>query len=101
MWLKPFLVGRFGSKISKFSPIFARWTFRIFFIFVLLGGGGGGVRGAGEGGSSAKSQEGGFPGGWGGGRGWEGVCGQLGGGGLNIFFRGRNSHQVFCKLEGA
>ena len=24
--------------------------------------------------------------------GWEGVCGELGGGGLSLFFRGRNSH---------
>ena len=36
-------------------------------------------------------------GGGGGARGREGVCvaGNLGGGGLNIFFRGRNSHQDY------
>ena len=33
-------------------------------------------------------------GGGGGTRGLEGVCGELGGRGLNIFFRARNAHQV-------
>ena len=41
---------------------------------------GGGVSWAGGGGRRAS--------------GWEGVCGEFRGGGLNIFFRGRNVHQV-------
>ena len=41
-----------------------------------------------------RCQEGGGSLGRGGGRGREGVCGKSGGGGLNIFFRARNSHQV-------
>ena len=61
----------------------------------------GGVRGAGRGAGVGffywKSQEvswgsprrgGGVP------RGLEGVCGEFGRGGLNIFFRGRNSHKA-------
>ena len=41
---------------------------------------------------------GGFPGREGlGGR--EGVCGELGGGGLNFFFRGRNVHHVCCSCR--
>ena len=74
------------------------WTFRIFFCF-LLGGGEGGVRGARKGagvgfllkiagGGGVLPEEGG---GWL--RGLEGVCEECGGGRLNIFFRGRNSHQ--------
>ena len=71
----------------------------IFFVF-LLGGGEGGVRGAGRGrgtifienprrgGGGVSQARGGR-----GARGREGVCGEFGEGGLNIFFRGRNSHQ--------
>ena len=69
------------------------------FYFFLLGGGEGGVRSAGRGGGRlllCKSQEGGGGSptlvGVGGARGREGVCGELGGG-LNIFFRGRNPHE--------
>ena len=69
----------------------------IFYFFSLLGEGEGGVRGARRGGSffieNARRGEG-FPGGA------EGPAGCLrriwefrGGGGLNIFFRGRNVHQ--------
>ena len=69
------------------------------FYFFLLGGGEGGVQGARRGRGSGlllemRGGEGGFSqrgGGWP--RGLEGVCGEFGGG-LNIFFRGRNSHQV-------
>ena len=78
-----------------------------YFLFFLLGGGEGGVRGAGGGRGvifCGKSQGGGvLPGGWGrGSEGPEGVCGEGGGGGLNIFFRGRNSHQgmVVWDLDG-
>ena len=55
-------------------------------------GGAGGGRGAGVGfllkkeGRVSPEREGGL-------RGWEAVCGELGGG-LNIFFRGRNAHQA-------
>ena len=62
--------------------------------------------GKGESGAAGRGGEGQFvfkiPGGGGGGprRGWEGRVsagnlGELGGGGLNIFFRGRNVHQAF------
>ena len=78
------------------------WGFQLFF---LLGEGGGAVRGArrGWGGSifienpRRGLQEGEGP------RGREGVCGELeilGGGGVNIFFRGRNVHQVSLGFEG-
>ena len=42
-------------------------------------------------------RRGGLPAGWGrgGAMGREGVCGEFGGGGLNIFLGGRNSHQAF------
>ena len=74
------------------------------FYFFLLGEGEGGVRGGGEGGDFRfllKIPGGGSPGGGlqegEGKRGREGVCGESGnlrrGGGLNIFFRGRNVHQ--------
>ena len=44
---------------------------------------------------------GGSPGRGGGARGRESVCGDLGGGGrLNIFFRGRNSHQAGLLPQG-
>ena len=63
---------------------FPWWTFRIFFIFFLLGGGEGGVRGAGKGRGCDFLLK--IPGRvvlWGGcgrgGRGWEGVCGEFGG----------------------
>ena len=65
-----------------------------------------GVRGAGRGGGGddflLKVAGGGvsWAGGGGGARGWEGACGELGGGGVNIFFRGRNSHQVKNKHIG-
>ena len=79
------------------------WTFQIFFIFFLLGEGEGGVWGARRGGGGGlvfywKSQGGGFEEGEGPGArlrrigDFSGVVG--GGGGLNIFFRGRNVHQV-------
>ena len=65
-----------------------------------------GVRGArregGGGGFFIESPKRGvLPGEGGGGpRGREGVCGDfLGGGGLNIFFRGRNSHQVLLSCN--
>ena len=64
----------------------AWWTFQIFFLFFLLGEGEGGVRGAGGGGgrffieNPRVLEEGEGP------RGWEGVCSELGGGGLNIFW---------------
>ena len=74
------------------------------FYFFLLGGGEGGVRGAGRGRGGTKSfygksQEGGGGGvsrvGGGregeGARGREGICGDLGGGGLNILFRAETS----------
>ena len=69
------------------------------FLFFLLGEGEGGVRGARKGRGSVfycKSQEGRGVcprGGGGEARGREGVCGEFGGE-LNIFFRGRNAHQV-------
>ena len=70
-----------------------------YFLFFLLGGGEGRVRGAGKGGGRffiEYPRRGGvsWAGGAGGSRGQEGVCGEFGGGGLNIFFRGRNRHQV-------
>ena len=75
-----------------------RWTFRIFFIFFLLGEGKGESEAPGRGGvrifienprrGCLRAGRGG------GGRGWKGDSGKLGGGGLNFFFRGRNSHQV-------
>ena len=63
-----------------------------YFFFFLLGGGEGGVGGARRGvgfgflakitgGGSPRREEGGL-------RGWEVVCGEFGGGGLNIFFLG-------------
>ena len=81
------------------------WTFRIFFIFFLLRGGKGGVRGDREGGGGRffieNPRRGGSPTrGVGGGR--EDVCrefGELGGGGLNIFFRGRNARQDNFTLQ--
>ena len=66
------------------------------FNFFLLGGGEGGVRGAGRawGDFLWKTPGGGSPGWVGAGaRGREVVCGELGGGGLNIFFWGRNVHR--------
>ena len=69
------------------------------FYFFLLGGGEGGVRGNWEGGRSVFLPKipgggGGSPGQGGGGRGAGRVSAEnLGGGGLNIFFRGRNAHQ--------
>ena len=85
-----------GPKGATTLPQFlTRWTFRIF-LFFLLRGGEGGVQSTGGGGGaifSGKSQEG-SPRWWGrGSEGAESVCGEFGGG-LNIFFRGRNSHQV-------
>ena len=73
----------------------------IFYFFSVRGGGRGSPRRReGRGGGSFFYIEnpggGGSPGGEGP-RGWEGVCsefGNLGGGGVNIFFRGRNVHQV-------
>ena len=78
---------------------------RIFFYFFLLGGEGKGeskVPGGGGGGFFLWKIPGGGVfrvgrGRWGGARGREGVCGELGGG-ANIFFRGRNSHQVVITL---
>ena len=69
-----------------------------YILFFLLGGGAKGVRGAGRGGGEGFLWKipgvGGAVFRAGGGGGWEGVCGEFwGGGGLNIFFRGRNSHQ--------
>ena len=68
------------------------------FYFFGLGESERGVRGAGRGGGSVFLMK--MSGGGGvlhDGRGREGVCGELGGfgggGGLNIFFRGRNVHQ--------
>ena len=72
----------------------SRWTFRIFFIFFLLGGGKERVRGAGrgEGGNFLwKIRGGGGSSLWvgaGGERGREGVCWELGGGGAKYFFSG-------------
>ena len=78
----------------------AWWTFRIFFNFFLLG--------EGEGGSPRRQEGIGFllkiPGGGGcfrgGGEGPGGCARRIvesfWGGGLNIFFRGRNVHQVWC-----
>ena len=69
------------------------------FIFSVRGRGKGSPRrqeGRGGGGFLCKIQEGGGSSGrvGGGEGGWEGVCGEFFlGGGLNIFFRGRNSHQ--------
>ena len=53
------------------------------------------------GGGYWKSQKGGSPRRRGGGpRGWEGICGEFGGGGgLNIFFQGRNSHQEEMRAQ--
>ena len=67
-------------------------------IFFLVGGGEGGVRGDREGGGRfflLKAQKGGVSHEGGGGRGGrEGVRREFGwGGGLNIFFRGRNARQ--------
>ena len=72
------------------------WTFRIFFIFFLLGKGEGGVRGVGTGGVVGfllkMPGEGGFSRRGRGLRGWEGVCGKLGnwggGGRAKYFFSG-------------
>ena len=72
-----------------------------YLLFFLLGDGVGGVRSAGrEGGGrflmKVPGEGGGFSREGEGPRGREGVCGELGnsfGGGLNIFFRGRNVHQ--------
>ena len=82
---------------------FAWWTFRIFSIFFLLGGGERGVRGAGRGGGRffiENPRRGVSRAGGGGARGAGRVfAGNVGGGGgLNIFFRGRNSHQV-CLVD--
>ena len=71
-----------------------------YFFFFARGGGRESTRRQEGGGSIFKLK---IPGGGGGGfqegpRGWEVVCGELGnlgGGGLNIFFRGRNVHQDF------
>ena len=66
------------------------------FYFFLLGGGERGAQGAGRGRGddffSWKIPGGGVPGGWAGGAG--GCLRGIWAGGLNIFFRGRNSHQV-------
>ena len=98
-----------GASRGKGKAIFeenypSEWKFSLvdvsnIFYFFLLGGGEGGVRGAGRGGGGdflLKIPGGGVSraGGGRGARGRESVCGELGGGGLNIFFRGRNSHQV-------
>ena len=68
------------------SILFSWWTFRIFLIFVLLGeapGGGGGRISI----ENPRRRGGVLPKDGRGPRGWEGVCGELGGGGggLNIF----------------
>ena len=73
------------------------WTFRIFFIFSARGGEGGPRRqkGGGRGQFFIENPRRGVSqerGGGGGLKGREGVCGEWGGG-LNIFFRGRNAHQ--------
>ena len=69
-----------------------------FGIFLLLGGGERGVQGAGRGWEDifVENPRKGSPRrvGTGGSRGREGVCGEFGGGELNIFLRGRNSRQV-------
>ena len=91
---------------KQITQIFTWWTFRIFFIFFCSGRGKGeseasGLGGVGGGvdfienprrGGGRFLQEGEGP------RGREGVEGglwNLGGGGLNIFFRGRSVHQVY------
>ena len=74
------------------------------FYFFSAREGEGGVRGAGRGWGSvfnSKSQEGGVQDGRGQGAGG-GVCGEfgnLGGGGLNIFFRGRNVRRVLLSVD--
>ena len=91
----------FAKKPFRNPLFFARWTFRIFFIFFLFWGGGkgGGVRGGGQGGAGFLTKN----------RGREGVSeeearegeGRRGnfygerGGELNIFYRDRNAHQVW------
>ena len=70
----------------------------LYFFLFLLGGKGGGVRAGGRGGGVSIKIEGGGGevlqgGGVGEGRA-PGECLWGGGGGLNIFFRGRNAHQV-------
>ena len=77
----------------------AWWTFRTFFILFLCSGEGKGESGATreEGGVRfliENPRRGSVSQGGGGRGGREGVCGELGGGGLNIFFSGRNVHQV-------
>ena len=78
--------------------ILAWWTFRIYFYFFLLWGGEGGVRGAGKGGGGVRlfienpRRGGGSPGRVGVGGAGSVLAGNWGG--LNIFFQGRNSHQV-------
>ena len=66
-------------------------------IFFLLRGGEGESEAPGRGGGRFLLRIPGWggvlPGEGGGARGREGVCGEFGGGGLNILFRGRNSHQ--------
>ena len=88
--------GPLGKNVLRFFLTW--WTFRKFF-FSARGRGRGSPRRqegagvgfllkipAGGGGGSPKKGEGG--------RGREGVCGEFWGGDLNIFFRGRNAHQV-------
>ena len=95
--------GRKSLCVRSLSAFFARskprWTFRIFFIFFCSGEGKGESEVAGGGGGPIfieKCQEGGGSLGRGGGGGGAGrvSAGNLGGGGLNIFFRARNSHQA-------
>ena len=77
------------------------------FYFFLLGGGEGGVWVDREGGGrfffllKIPGRGGGSPGQGGGQGGREGVCRIFGGGGLNIFFRGRNAHQESHAPENA
>ena len=94
------IFGPLGSWKPPIRPRYFTWrTFRIFFIFFASGEGKGESGAAGRGGVRYLLK---IPEGGGvlqkGRRGREGVCGEFGifgGGWLNIFFRGRNVHQVY------
>ena len=85
------------------SARLSRWTFRIFFIFFCSGEGKGEPPRCREGRGQnfiENPRRGGVQSGWGWEpRGREGVCRELGGGGLNIFFRGRKAHQVIFRKK--
>ena len=97
------MVARVSQEMSEYSFVYGSkqslgGRFGYFYFF-RLGEAEGGARGAGKGWGGVRffieNPTGGGPPGWEGPRGWEGVSSEFGiwGGGLNIFFRGRNVHQ--------